>query len=179
MGILKKMPYNFDKENLDYINSKIISDKLDKLDMTIESVKDLVSMQHNKVVYVNINDNSVISEKDVIMRKLTKLTNELNTQYENEIDRLETFCLLKENIKKLKKLTNKESNKYYFRSCIVIHDAIMHIKSESLTLEQVQALTYVISKLYQENIDKSECYEIDSILYNKGLDCIPDLDEEE
>ncbi|ODM27099.1 hypothetical protein A7W90_13240 [Clostridium sp. Bc-iso-3] len=176
MGTLHKIPYDFDREKNDYISNKILADKLD---LTIESIKELARIQHNKVVYVNAVDDTIISEKELILRKLNRLTSDLTAQYENEIDRLEIFCLLKENIKKLKKLTNKQANKYYFRSCIVIHDAIMHIKSESLSFEQVQALTYVISKLSQESIDKSECYEIDSILYSKGLDCIPDLDEEE
>lgn len=150
---------------------------LERLDEITEILKnEIINNQQNRLTYVNVENDKVISEKEVILKRLEVLIDELEEYYTDELDRLEKLSLIKSNIKKLKKTVNKQTHKYYYRSCIIIHDAILNLKSEKISHEQIRALKYLFSKLKKENLDLQEFYDIDDILLENNLEWIPDLD---
>lgn len=153
---------------------------LDKLDDMTELLHQLVSnTQPNRLILTNTDESKIVSQKEVVLKKLGKLMERLEVCYEDSIERLEVFSLIKSNIKMLKQTINKNTEKYYYRSCIIIHDSILHVKCENLSYTQISALTNVVLKLNKKDLDRAEFFEIDSILLENNLDWIPDLDFDE
>lgn len=151
---------------------------LKKMDSMNELLQQQVASnsQQNKIVYVNSNDNKVITERTIVVANLKKTILKLEENYEDICERLEYFCMIKDNLKRLKNAVNKNSDKYYYRTSIILHDSILHLKSESVTISQVEAIKYLISKLDNFNIDKEEFNEIDDILVENNLDWIPECE---
>ncbi|WP_291635954.1 hypothetical protein [Clostridium sp.] len=153
---------------------------IEKLDGMTELLHQLVAnTQPKRLILTNTDDNKITSQNEIILKKLEKLMGRLELCYEDILETLEVFSLIKSNIRILKQSINKNTEKYYYRSCTIIHDSILHIKCEKLLKSQISALVTVVSKLYKEDLDKTEFYEIDSILLENNLDWIPDLDFDE
>lgn len=161
----------FDKDEELYIG------KLDSMTELLQQI--VLNTQPKRLILTNTDDNEMPSQNEIVLKKLEKLMGRLDVCYEDSIETLEVFSLIKSNIKTLKQSINKKTQKYYYRSCTIIHDSILHIKCEKLLRTQISALINVVSKLYKKDLDRTEFYEIDSILLENNLDWIPDLDFDE
>ena len=173
LSFARKGEYSYNEENVEFYG---IHEKLDEVLSVINDIRDSNVNSLNRLEYINEDNNKVINEKDVILRRIDLLFKDLISEFDDEIERLQYVCLLKEQLKKLKKITNKSTDKYYYRSCIIIHDSIVRLKAENLTEKQVEVLKYLIGKLQQNSIDSNEFDEIDEILVQNDLDWIPECE---
>jgi hypothetical protein len=169
-------PYseNFQEDLMEKLNKL---DKLDSLDNIANSLEYLLANNNqspNKVVYVNTKNDNIVTEGEFILARIKKAIADLEENFDDIGERLLNFCLIKKHLYDLRKTVNKEENKYYYRSCIIIHDAISHLKSEKITQHHLNTIKYVIEKLYDFSLEKEIFYEIDDILEENGLEWIPE-----
>lgn len=158
-------------ENLNVYNSDVV-EKLDEIAKTLENMSN-----QSKLVYNNFNsENNLSSEVKTILNEINKYVNYLEQDFDDIFERLNNLLTIKGHLKTLKCYINKNTNKYYYRACIILHDSIIHIKSEHLTLQQFHALKYTLQLLKNFNLDKDIFNEIDDILVENGLDWIPECD---
>jgi|GEM_PF-5478563 len=175
MKLVKKIPYI----GTDYAFESAGLDKLGKLDyiekLLTKQVEEKLK-QRNKVEYVNKENAEILPQREVLLHKANTLLDRLRNEFDDLLNRLEIISLLKIVIHQIKSCADKNTEKYYYRACIIIHDSILHIKSEELTIKQVDTLQYLINKLKQKTIDKEEYYDIDTILVENNLDWVPALE---
>jgi predicted AlkP superfamily phosphohydrolase/phosphomutase len=77
---------------------------------------------------------------------------------------------LQTNIYKLKKIINKNDNKYYYGSLIMIHDSLDRINENNFTENTLLVIKKIIL-FYVQNIDmsKEKMFELDDLLMENNM----------
>ena len=84
---------------------------------------------------------------------------------------------LQSSIYKLKKITEKNYNKYYYRSLIMIHDSLDRIDKNNFTDITLEVIEKIVLFYIQDiEITKENMFKLDDLLMENNMDWIPDLE---
>ena len=84
---------------------------------------------------------------------------------------------LQNSIYKLKKISEKNNNKYYYRSLIMIHDSLDRIDKNNFTDITLGVIEKIVLFYIQDiEMSKEKMFKLDDILMENDMDWIPDLE---
>lgn len=85
---------------------------------------------------------------------------------------------LQTNVYKLKKITNKNDNKYYYRGLIMIHDSLDKIDKNNFKENTLEVIKKIVLFYIQDvGMLKEKMFKLDDILMENDMDWIPDLED--
>lgn len=116
----------------------------------------------------------VVDDKEVLFKQLHENINRLLSDFEDLVERLNSFMELKATLADLNKGARKWGNVYLLRSIVVFYASIRHAYSEDIDEKQRDAIKEVGDTIAGETIDRNKYREIYKKLRSVGFRIIPE-----
>lgn len=119
----------------------------------------------------NENQNSAILNS--LYQKLNERVIDLQNEFEDEYERIFYLASIRKALNDIADaIRDDQAQKYTFRSCIMLHDAIKKTKAENINLNHLPIIIEIIEGIINENITKEKFKNFDKKLFTSGMDWV-------